>query len=42
MRKFFEMNDTDVLVVVILYFVGVIGLGIYCIGKWKKEDEDKE
>ena len=41
MRKFFEMNDMDVLIVAVLYFTGVIGGGIYCIRKWKKEDENK-
>lgn len=41
MRKFFEMNDMDVLVVAVLYFTSVIGGGIYCIRKWKKEDEDR-
>ena len=41
MRKFFEMNDMDVLVVAILYFVSVIGGWIYCCKKWKGEESEK-
>lgn len=41
MRKFFEMNDTDVLIVAILYFSSVIGGWIYCCKKWRKEDEER-
>jgi len=41
MRKFFEMNDTDVLVVAVLYFTSVIGGWIYCCKKWRKDDEEK-
>lgn len=41
MRKFFEMNDTDVLIVAFLYFTGVTIGGIYCIRKWRKEDDKK-
>ena len=42
MRKFFEMNDLDVLVVAVLYFASVTIGGIYCIKKWKEEDNDKK
>lgn len=41
MRKFFEMNDMDVVVVAILYFVSVIGGWIYCCKKWRKDDEER-
>ena len=41
MRKFFEMNDTDVLIVAFLYFTGVTIGGIYCIRKWREEDDEK-
>jgi len=40
-RKFFEMNDLDVLIVSILYFPIVIGLWVYTWKKWGKEDEEK-
>ena len=42
MRKFFEMNDTDVLIVAFVYFTGVLIGGIYCIreGKEKKNEGD--
>ena len=42
MRKFFEMNDTDVLIVAFLYFTSVIGGWIYCCKKWKEQDNDKK
>ena len=41
MRKFFEMNDMDVLVVAVLYFTSVIGGWIYCCKKWRKDDEER-
>ena len=41
MRKFFEMNDLDVIIVAALYFTIVIGLWIYTWKKWGKEDEEK-
>lgn len=41
MRKFFEMNDMTVLIVAILYFTSVLLGGIYCIKKWRKEDNEK-
>ena len=39
MRKFFEMNDTDVLIVAVLYFGSVLIGGIYCIRKSIKEEK---
>lgn len=42
MRKFFEMNDMDVLIVAILYFSSVIGGWIYCCKKWRKDDEGRK
>ena len=42
MRKFFEMNDMDVLIIAILYFSTVIGLWIYTCKKWKEEENDKK
>jgi len=42
MRKFFEMNDTDVLIVAVLYFTSVIVGWIYCCKKWRKEDEENK
>ena len=41
MRKFFEMNDTDVLIVAALYFTSVIGGWIYCCKKWSKEEKER-
>lgn len=41
MRKFFEMNDMEVLVVAILYFTSVIGGWIYCCKRWRKDDEER-
>lgn len=44
MWETFKMNDTFdmvVLVLVYLYFVGVIGGWIYCCKKWRKEDDEK-
>ena len=41
MRKFFEMNDTDVLIVAVLYFSSVIGGWIYCCRKWKEDEDEK-
>ena len=40
-RKFFEMNDLDVIIVATLYFTIVIGLWIYTCKKWKKEDKER-
>ena len=40
-RKFFEMNDMDVLIIAFLYFATVIGLWIYTCRKWKEEENDK-
>ena len=40
MRKFFEMNDMDVLIIGVLYFGGVLIGAIYCIRKWRKEDRE--
>ena len=42
MRKFFEMNDMDVLIIGILYFGSVIVGMVYCIRKWIKEDKEKK
>ena len=42
MRKFFEMNDMDVLIIAFLYFSTVIGLWIYTCKKWKEEENDKK
>lgn len=42
MRKFFEMNDLDVLIIAFLYFATVIGLWIYTCKKWKEEENDKK
>lgn len=41
MRKFFEMNDMYVLIIAVLYFSSVICGWIYCIKKWRKQDEEK-
>ena len=41
-RKFFEMNDMDVLIIAFLYFATVIGLWIYTCRKWKEEENDKK
>ena len=38
MRKFFEMNDMDVVIVAVVYFTSVIGCFIYF---WRKDDEEK-
>lgn len=38
-RKFFEMSDTDVLIVSVLYFASITFGGIYCIKKWKKGEK---
>ena len=40
MRKFFEMNDMDVLIVAILYFGSVLVGGIYCLKEWKDDDNN--
>lgn len=40
MRKFFEMNDIDVLIIATLYFTVVIGGWIYCCKKWREKDKD--
>lgn len=42
MRKFFEMNDLDVIIVATLYFTLVIGLWVYTWKKWKEQDNDKK
>ena len=42
MRKFFEMNDMDVLIVAILYFGSVLVGGIYCVRKSIKEDKERK
>ena len=41
-RKFFEMNDLDVIIVATLYFTTVIGLWVYTCKKWKEEENDKK
>ena len=38
MRKFFEMNDMDVVIVAVVYFASVIGCFIYF---WRKDDEER-
>ena len=42
MRKFYEMNDMDVLIVAFLYFATVIGLWIYTCKQWKKQGQEKK
>ena len=37
-RKFFELNDTTVIIVAFIYFSGVIGCFIYF---WRKDDEER-
>lgn len=39
-RKFFEMNDMDVLIIGVLYFGGVLIGAIYCIRKWRKGENE--
>ena len=41
-RKFFEMNDMDVVIVAFVYFTSVIGIWIYCCKKWRKDDEGRK
>lgn len=42
MRKFFEMNDLDVLIIAVLYFTSVIIGGIYVfIHDGKGKDHEK-
>lgn len=41
MRKFFEMNDTTVLIVSIIYFTSVAIGWVYCCKKWRADDEEK-
>jgi predicted transporter len=41
-KKFFEVNDIDVLIVAFIFFASVIGLWIYTCKKWKEEEREND
>ena len=40
-RKFFEYNDIEVIIVFAIFVIGCMVGGIYCIKGWKKEEEER-